>query len=145
MKLSAEAGLKYVHDLPDTDQIRYGRPGFGSAPYGKAAKCTGPAARCADDGFITPFAWGTRIKGEINYRNVLPGLDLTPSLTLVYDIEGHAYDGVFSEGRYAQILSVNGDYKNTYTFDLSYLNTGGGDYNLVADRSLLEASVGIRF
>ncbi|WP_256324400.1 DUF1302 domain-containing protein [Pseudomonas sp. 06C 126] len=145
MKLSAEAGLKYVHDLPDTEQIRYGRPGFGSAPYGKAAKCTGPAARCADDGFITPFAWGTRVKGEINYRNVLPGLDVTPSLTLVYDIKGHAYDGVFSEGRYAQILGVRGDYKSTYTFDLSYLNTGGGDYNLVADRSLLEASVGIRF
>lgn len=44
-----------------------------------------------------------------------------------------------------QILGVRGDYKSTYTFDLSYLNTGGGDYNLVADRSLLEASVGIRF
>ncbi|WP_275899794.1 DUF1302 family protein [Pseudomonas hygromyciniae] len=37
------------------------------------------------------------------------------------------------------------DYKSTYTFDLSYRNTGGGDYNLVADHRLLEASVGIRF
>ena len=145
MKLSAEAGFKYVHDLPDTDDIRYGRPGFGSAPYGNSSKCTGPAAKCAIDGFVTPFSWGTRSKGEIRYRNVLPGLDLTPSLTLVYDVKGHAYDGVFSEGRYAQIFGLQGEYKSDYNFELNYLNTGGGDYNMVADRSMLEASVGMRF
>ena len=145
MKLSAEAGFKYVHDLPDTDDIRYGRPGFGSAPYGNSSKCTGPAAKCAIDGFVTPFSWGTRSKGEIRYRNVLPGLDLTPSLTLVYDVKGHAYDGVLSEGRYAQIFGLQGEYKSDYNFELNYLNTGGGDYNMVADRSMLEASVGMRF
>lgn len=145
MKLSAEAGFKYVHDLPDTDERRYGRPGFGSAPYGENAKCTGPAAKCSMDGFVTPFSWGTRAKAEIHYKNVLPGLDLTPSLAVLYDVKGHAYDGVFSEGRYAQVLGVQGEYQKTYTFNVSYLNTGGGDYNLVADRSMFEASVGIRF
>lgn len=145
MKLSAEAGFKYVHNLPDIDDQRYGRPGFGSAPYGAGAKCTGPSTKCSLDGFVTPFSWGTRSKAEIHYKNVLPGLDLTPSLALLYDVKGHAYDGIFSEGRYAQLLGVRGVYQDSYTFNLSYLNTGGGDYNLVSDRSMFEASVGFRF
>lgn len=145
MKLSAEAGLKYVHDLPDTNDRRYGRAGFGNAPYGSSSKCTGPAQKCAMDGFVTPFSWGTRLKVENQYRNVLPGLDLTPSLAFLYDVKGHAHDGVFSEGRHAQVLAVHGTFKSDYTFNVAYLNTGGGDYNIVADRSMLEASVGLHF
>ncbi|MGM0832555.1 MAG: DUF1302 domain-containing protein [Pseudomonadota bacterium] len=145
MKLSAEMGLKYVHNLPDTNERRYGRSGFGTAAHDNYSACTGPAEKCAVDGFVTPFSWGTRFKLENHYTDVLPGLDLTPSLALGYDIKGYSYDGVFSEGRYAAILGAQGVFQKHYVFDLSYQHTDGGDYNLVADRSMFQASVGIRF
>lgn len=144
MKVSAEAGLKYIHNLPSKNERRYGRVGFGVAPYDNKP-CKGPKEQCSSDGFITSVAWGTRFKIENQYKNVLPGLDLTPSLALGYDVKGQAYDGIFSEGRHAQVLGLQGVYKDSYTFNMSYLNTGGGDYNILADRSMFEASIGLRF
>lgn len=143
--LSGEIGMKYVHDLPDTEAMRYGRAGFGTASHSNSPTCTGPEIRCQVDGFITPFSWGTRLKLETQYQNILPDLDLTPSLALGYDIKGYSYDGVFSEGRYGAIFSAKAEYKNDFYFNLSYQHTGGGDYNIVSDRSMFQATAGFRF
>ncbi|XGA80051.1 DUF1302 family protein [Halomonas sp. CH40] len=145
MRVSAEVGMKYVHDLPSTDERRYGRPGFGTAAHDSYAACTGSAEKCAVEGFDTPFSWGTRFKLASEYTHVLPGLNLTPSLSLGYDVEGYSYDRVFSEGRHGAIFGLEGIFQEHYLFDISYLRTGGGDYNLVADRSMFQASVGVRF
>ncbi|WP_051233861.1 DUF1302 domain-containing protein [Halomonas halocynthiae] len=144
-KVSAEVGMKYVHDLPSTDERRYGRPGFGTAAHDSYAPCTGSAAKCAVKGFVTPFSWGTRFKLASEYTSIVPGLNLTPSLSLGYDIKGYSYDNVFSEGRYGAIFGIEGVFNKNYIFDVSYLKIGGGDYNLIADRSMYQASIGVRF
>ncbi len=142
--LSGEMGLKYVAGLPDPNIMRYGRVGWGTAPSVTSPTCTGTAATCAMDGFVTTSAYGARAKLEDSYASVVEGLDLTPAVTVAYDIKGYSYDGIFSQGRTTGIFSLSGVYKKTYVFQISYVKTGGGTYNIVSDRSTFAVSVGAR-
>lgn len=144
-KLSAEAAVKYVHNLPDPKKMPYGRVGFGMAPSQADPNCSGSTLTCRVDGFVTRLAWGVRMKFAERYTDVVNGLTLTPSLSLAYDVKGYSYDGVFSQGRHVEIAQIRGDYLNRYVFRFSYLHTGGGDYNVVADRSFAMLSAGIKF
>lgn len=67
-----ELGFSHVNGLPDTSLRRYGRP----LAYNGAA-CAGVPA----------------------YANAVPGIGLTPSLTVSKDIKGYSYDGAYSKGR----------------------------------------------
>jgi hypothetical protein len=145
VKISGEVGLKYVSGLPPENEMRYGRVGWGMAPSNADPICLGTAATCALDGFVTTSAWGARVKLENNYAAVAQGWDLTPSLILTQDINGYSYDGIFSKGRYSAILGLSAIYNKSYVVNASYFKTGGGDYNIVSDRSMYTLTVGGRF
>ncbi len=144
-RLSGEAGVKYLAGLPDPYTMRYGRVGFGPAPSAASPFCGGGGPSCALDGFVTSVAWGLRAKLEERYAGVAPGLDLTPSLVLGYDPKGYSQDGQFMEGRRSALWRLQGEYRKRYVFELLYLATGGGSYNVLSDRSLAMLSAGVRF
>ncbi|WP_430461449.1 DUF1302 domain-containing protein [Thalassolituus sp. LLYu03] len=143
-KLGVEAGFKYVANLPDTDERRYGRLGFG-VPDDGSGTCTGSKRQCAMDGFVTDLSWGLRARLSGHYSGLIAGVEWEPSLALAYDVKGYSYYGEFSEGDLNAIAAVKALYKKDYEFNLKYLHTGGSDYNVVADRSLISASAGVRF
>ncbi|MGC0154108.1 DUF1302 domain-containing protein [Chromobacterium vaccinii] len=144
-KLSGEVGAKYLAGLPDPYQMRYGRVGYGPAPSQATPTCSSAGPSCALDGFITPLSWGARAKLETRYAAALPGLDLMPSLAFGYDIKGYSHDGQFMEGRRSLLWRLQGEYRKRYVFELLYLDTRGGAYNTLADRSLAMISAGVKF
>lgn len=143
-KLSAELGSKYVIALPDPSVMRYGRGGWGMAPSQNNPGCTSDAASCRVDGFVTSHAWGVRARLESRYTGLWPELTLTPALTLGQDVRGYSYDGLYSQGRFSAMLGLSLEMRRRYQLDINYLKTGGGDYNLLRDRSLFSLSLGMR-
>jgi hypothetical protein len=143
-KLGAELGFKHVFSLPDPAVMRYGRAGWGMAASQAYTSCSGDANTCRLDGFITSNAWGARLRLEGRYATAWTDLTLTPALTLGQDVRGYSYDGQYSQGRFTTMFSLALNVRRDYQLDLSYLKTGGGDYNLLRDRSLVSLGLGIR-
>jgi hypothetical protein len=144
--LGGEAGLKYVHALPDPNVRRYGRSDvFGSVPFNGTCTTVAPGLTCSNDGFVTPFAYGVRARGSLSYPDVFPNVDVTPSVFYGYDIRGWSYDGVFSEGRNLAAISLRAEYKRRYTAEVAYLPTWGGRYNNLRDRDVMTMAVGAKF
>ncbi|QBJ78945.1 DUF1302 domain-containing protein [Aquitalea sp. USM4] len=143
-KLAAELGFKHVFSLPDPAVMRYGRAGWGMAASQAYATCSGDAATCRLDGFITSNAWGARLRLEARYATGWPDITLTPALTLGQDVRGYSYDGQYSQGRFTTMFSLALNVRRDYQLDLSYLKTGGGDYNVLRDRSLVSLGLGMR-
>ena len=143
-KLAAELGFKHVFALPDPSVMRYGRAGWGMAASQAYASCSGDATTCRLDGFITSNAWAARVRLEGRYATPWPDLTLTPALTLGQDVRGYSYDGQYSQGRFSTLFGLTLNMGRDYQVDLSYLRTGGGDYNLLRDRSLVSLGLGMR-
>lgn len=155
--LSAEVGISHVAGLPDPSVMRYGRPlAYGTAPYlvnGTLTPCSEAAPglsgvtgkTCTMDGFITKDAWGLRVRLAATYGNVLFGAALTPSLLISQDEDGYSYDGTFSKGRTTGRLGLRADWGKSYFIDAQYTRYGGGNYNLLADRSNLMIAAGASF
>ncbi|AZN38018.1 DUF1302 domain-containing protein [Iodobacter ciconiae] len=133
--LAGEIGIRHVGNLPSTYERRYGRSGFGMAPSSVAPACSGPKTTCALEGFITPDAWGWRLKYENDYHPQTSSWIFRPSLSLAYDMAGYSEDGQFSEGRYVSILGIGAIFQKNHQLDFRYIKTGGGEYNLQRDRS----------
>ena len=155
--LAGELGISHVNDLPDSSFMRYGRGlAYGAAPYmlnGALTPCSEsapglngvPGKTCTNDGFISSNAWGLRGRASATYGNALMGAALTPSLLLAKDVKGYSYDGTFSEGRLTERFGLRADWGKSYFGELAYTHFGGGNYNLMADRSNLSLVAGASF
>ncbi len=165
VSLIAEAGLTYVDGLPDTDEARYGRSGaYGignndgvwaspADPDKEVNYCTAPGAgqntqskHCTDDGYTTELSAGIRARVSATYNNLFSGVNVTPQLSVAYD-EGNAPEpgGQFVDGRLTTGLGVNFVYLNQTSFDVSYTNFSGGDYNQIKDRDNITFSAKYSF
>ncbi len=100
---------------------------------------------CTTDGYTTRNAWGLRLLAAATYPNALAGATLTPSILIAKDIKGYSYDGTFSEGRYTVRLGLRAEWAKKYYADLQINRFGGGQYNLLADRSYVSLVGGMRF
>ena len=161
VQLTAEIGASHVNGLPDPLQMRYGRAfAYGSAPFedartGTLSNCPQPAngaglyfapgKTCTSDGFITSTAWGWRLAAGAMYPNAVAGVTLQPSLLLAYDAHGYAYDGSFSQGRRMIRPALRASWSGGWWADIAYTGIGGGRYNLLADRSNVALSLGVKF
>ncbi|MDX1451540.1 MAG: DUF1302 domain-containing protein [Oleiphilaceae bacterium] len=160
LALVGEIGGTYVHDLPSTDEIRYGRfdqTSFGLTPdYNPGDGVTALEAcqginfvgECNDDGYVTSFSWGYRARAALTYNDVFAGVNLTPQLAISHDVQGHSPGpgGNFIEGRKSVGLSVKGEYLNQYTATLGYTAYFGGEpYNPIVDRDNVALSVSYSF
>ncbi|MDV2077056.1 DUF1302 domain-containing protein [Marinobacter xestospongiae] len=153
-----EFGATYVHDLPDTDEARFGRSGtfgIGKLPGGACdgSGATGAALNintnyCTNDGFTTDFSWGYRARLVWDYPNAIAGINLKPQLAWSHDVQGYAPQpgGNFNEGSKALGLSLGGTYQNKYTGSIGYTNFfGGKPYNEITDRDFVSASISYSF
>lgn len=133
LTLIGEAGVNYVHDLPDTSERAYGRsPVFGGAEMGS-------------DGYVTKTSWGYRGRAALAYNDAFAGVNLTPTLSWSHDVKGFSPNSNFSEGRKALGLGVNAEYLSKYNGGISYTRFFGGDFNDLNDRDFISVNFGMSF
>lgn len=156
-----EVGATYVHNLPDVNDIRYGR--FDQLSFGLVEKDWNPndnlsamdncltintVGGCNTEGYVTDFSWGYRMRAALTYNSVFAGINLTPQLAWSHDVKGYAPGpgANFTEGNKSVGLSLTADYLNQYRATLAYTNYfGGGRHNPLSDRDNVQLSVSYSF
>lgn len=152
----AEAGFQW-NNLPDyknnPNALRYNRGfifGAGSHPAYGGSTCgtlnISPDG-CKNDGYVTPFAWGYRVKGELTYNDVFQsGVTVQPSVFFSHDVKGYSVDNQFLQKRMALGLGTRFTYKKKYTLELNAIryNTHA-TYDPLSDRSFYSANLSASF
>lgn len=160
----AEVGATYVHDLPDTDELEFGRSGlFGAGPrFVDGENFTGDNCKegpdgepgqninptyCRGDGYTTSFSWGYRTVLAWQYNNSYFGANLTPSIFFSHDVTGNAPEPAanFREGNKQLGLTMSAQFSNAYSAELTYSAFFDGRYNDLRDRDFIAANVKYAF
>lgn len=136
----------------DPNALRYGRPfvfGPGSSPSFGGSTCgtlnISPTG-CENDGYYTRNAWGYRMKGELTYTDLIPGVTVYPSLYWSHDVRGYSIDGQFSQSREALSPSVRFSYAKRYTFEVgAVVYNHNAKFDPLRDRDSYYASGAISF
>lgn len=154
--LLAEAAMQW-NELPGNGR-RYGRGfifGFASdrtVPFGST--CSNPVAAlvnpqrdgCHDDGFVTRFAWGYRLRASLDYPGLVAGVTVTPSVFWGHDVSGFSSDAQFIEDRQSLSLVVKFDYQKRYAFEVGYTSFGNrAKFDPFRDRDYASASFSATF
>lgn len=142
--LVAEVGYVHVGGLESRRALRYGRDALYGSPVGALPEHLAAAARHGWHGFVTPGAWGYRLRIDGDY-DALPGLRLMPNLAFSHDVDGYGPNGLFNEGAKAFSVGVDARYQDTYTASLAYTDFFGGDFNSQVGRDFLTLSLGVTF
>ena len=145
-----------VNHIGDTDQYHFGRSGaFGRSglstgtydPNKLETYCIAPktaqlsdaeikdlnAKYCNDDGFFEEWSAGYRLRGALNYNDLLADTTVSPSLMFRHDVKG--YGPNFQQGQMAVSAGVSATYQKKYVTELSYTNFfGSNDYSILDDR-----------
>lgn len=158
LAIVGEIGATYVHDLPDVDEMRYGRydqAGFGLQPdyLGNGSnlaicQALNPYGICDKEGYTTDFSWGYRVRASLVYNDVAAGVNLTPTLSFAHDVDGYAPGpgANFIEGRQTVGLSLTADYLNKYQAKVGYTTYyGNSRFNPLHDRDNATVSVSYSF
>lgn len=116
-----------VPDYHNGTSVRYGRSFiFGTASSAGNNTCSAAINPqpdgCQNDGFVTDFAWGYRLRGALEYPQIFgTGFTFTPSLSLAHDVQGVSADNQFIEGRLQTGVTMRFSYENKYNVDLGYV------------------------
>lgn len=153
LSIAGELGVNHVGD---TDKYHFGRSGaFGRSglttgaydPNDVNTYCIAPKTGdlseedvrnlnekyCNDEGFFEDWSAGYRLRGALNYNDVLPQTTVTPSLMFRHDVKG--YGPNFQEGQMALSAGVSATYQQKYTAELSYTNFfGSNEFSVLDDR-----------
>jgi hypothetical protein len=162
LTLVGEVGYNRINGLGSSDgsDVRFGRSTvFGAGQLVNQAVCVGqatpvpgqpgvtrpgnPQQECNSHGFYTTDSWGYRLRGKLEYPNLIAGINLSPNLAWSHDVNGIGPN--FEEGNKAISLGVDADYMNTYTASLSYTDYFGGKWNTNTDRDYVALSLGVNF
>lgn len=172
LSLVSEVGVSYIPALPDTDKARYGRSGAygignndgvwdlndtsmatnfcsadtnpltGAANSGKNANTD----NCTDEGYVTKWSGGIRVRAALDYNNAFAGVNITPTLSMGYDKGNGPEPGAqFIDGRVTTGLGLNFLYMNQTSVDIAYVNYSGGRYNQAKDRDNISLSARYSF
>ncbi|MDI9245348.1 DUF1302 domain-containing protein [Marinobacter sp. CHS3-4] len=153
--LIAEVGFQYGGDIPDSfTGRRYGRGfTFGLGQHadvaGGANTCLAPNASpegCKNDGYVTDFSWGYRVRGSLDYQNPFGlGMLVQPSLFVGHDVKGNALDGQFREGRISVAAGTDFTYLKKHKFGFNYAYFADVDYNDLRDRDFASVNYSYTF
>jgi len=163
LAIAAEIGATYVPDLPSLDDARYGRSGAfglgdaagvdpGYAGFQGIAGGTGTedpcltgygagesgansnTSNCTDEGYVDQLSGGIRVRAGIDYNNAFAGVNMTPKMSLAYDIgNGPEPGSQFIDQRLVSSVGVNFVYLNRTQVSVDYTNFSGGDHNTAKD------------
>ena len=160
LQVVGEVGMQHVN-VPDNETgARYGRSfvfGIGTAPsFGPLATATPGGCPllntpnnpgCENDGYVTSFSWGYRLRGQLAYANAFDlGFTIKPSVFWGHDVSGVAADGQFNEGRGTLGLNLGFEYAKAYTLDLGYVAyRNAAKWDPLRDRDYVSISVSASF
>lgn len=151
--LVGEVGMKYVHDLADLEDRRYTKGDrFGTdlaqgSEIGCAIATPNPdytGRGCSSDGYASDFSWGYRLRGQLIYPNVVPGLTLTPYVMFGHDVSGWSYDANFVEDRLLGSVGLKAEYQDRYFAEVLWAGSGNTDY-ADTDFDFITAAAGLKF
>lgn len=154
LSVAGEVAVSQANNLPSLATARYLRSfQYGFASEGTVAPCraaTTPALGnldgCAAKGFATKIAWGYRVRAQINYSGIYPGLILAPVVSWAHDVRGYSIDSQFVEDRKVLGLALKADYQKRYFAELSYTRYGdGAKYDTLKDKDFVSVFVGTTF
>ncbi|MFM9970301.1 MAG: DUF1302 domain-containing protein [Burkholderiales bacterium] len=146
--LLGELGWSHVNGLPDPGVLRYGRlDAYGGAAINGQACVDATAAQksCAHDGFVTPNAWGYRLRVSADYPGAFFGAVVTPSVLYAKDVSGYSYDGSFLQDRQNVVYGIRAEWNRKYFGDIQYTRISGGAYNIQSDMDRLTLVAGVNF
>lgn len=153
LSLAGELGVNHIGDLGNYHFGRsgaFGRSGLSTGAYDPAqldTYCITPktgqlsddeihnlnSKYCNDKGFFEEWSAGYRLRGALNYHDVLPQTTITPSLIFRHDVKG--YGPNFQEGQMALSAGISATYQHKYTAELAYTNFfGSNDFSVLDDR-----------
>jgi hypothetical protein len=157
LTIVGEAGFQWNNVPQGADGIRYGR-GFiygagsnsslGNTCSGSGGAISNPSpSGCKNQGYVTDFAWGYRLRAQLDYASVLDsGIRVSPYAFVSQDIDGVSADGQFNEGRLVTSLGVTFDYDRQHKVDLSYVRfANSAEYDPLHDRDYYAASYSFSF
>ena len=174
MLIIGEIGAQW-NNVPDytAGAVRYGRAfawGYGSSPaYAATVPPTAgttcsptfaglpvpvpagtlynPSPRgCKNDGYVTDFAWGYRLRVSMDYNNVFnTGVTMTPNVFWSQDVEGVSMDPAFIEDRSALNLGLRFNYNKRYQVDMNWVQFWNSGYDPLQDRDYYSASISMTF
>lgn len=148
--LVGEAGATWVGGLEGTYGPRYGRSGTygnGVLAGGNCTAISKTPEHCNDNGFLTRFSWGYRLRAALSYPNAVAGIDLRPNLSWQHDVDGNGpgEGSAFNEGSKAISVGLDASLNNTYNASLAITDFIDGDYGTRGDRDYVSISLGANF
>jgi hypothetical protein len=149
--LVGEIGATYVGGLEGKNGPRYGRSGaYNNGELADNSVCLSISKSpeyCNDEGFVTPFSWGYRMRATWSYSGVMQGLDLRPNLSWSHDVKGYSPgDGsAFNEGSRSVSLGLDATFMSKYSLSLSYTDYIDGSYGTRGDRDFASIGIGATF
>jgi hypothetical protein len=122
-------------------------PTFVNAPVPLASSVYNPQPDgCKNDGYVTDFAWGYRLRLSADYNNVFnTGVTVTPSVFWSHDVEGVSMDPTFNDGRQTLGLGVKFNLNKRYTLEANYVDYNQAAYDPLGDRDFYSVSASVTF
>ena len=139
-----EVGAVKIHDMPDYDEMRLNVSGTG-----RSGVITGPGTTDyttlqlglsngpEEKSFATASSWGYRLIAKGDYFNLYNGINFSPRFVFSHDVNGNTPDPMFLfiEDRKSLGVTMNFNYQNAWSLDVSYNSFwGGGGVNTLSDR-----------
>jgi hypothetical protein len=139
-----EVGVVKIHDMPGYDEMRLNVSGTG-----RSGTITGPGTTdystlqlglsngAEEKSFATASSWGYRLIAKGDYFNFYKGINFSPRFVFSHDVNGNTPDPMFLfiEDRKSLGATMNFNYQNAWSLDVSYNSFwGGGGVNTFSDR-----------
>lgn len=101
---------------------------------------------CRNDGYITDYAWGYRVRVNLDYNNVFnSGVTVSPSVFWSHDVDGISIDPAFIEDRSVLGLGVKFNYNKKYLLELNYVEYADNNFDPLFDRDYYSAAISVTF
>jgi hypothetical protein len=122
-------------------------PTVVGAPFPTASPVYNPQPDgCRNDGYVTDFAWGYRLRLNADYNNVFnSGVTVTPSVFWAHDVDGVSMDPTFNDGRQTIGLGVKFSLNKRYTLEANYVDYNQADFDPLGDRDFYSVSASVTF
>jgi hypothetical protein len=156
--LAVEVGLSWAAGLDEN--MRYGRgyvfgiarsPTYGPFNEVVAGGCpllnTPDQPGCAPDGFFSRFAWGYRLRAQLNYANVAgSGVTISPHIFWLQDVRGYSVDNQMIQDRKTLALGVNFAFPKNFNLGLLYTwYADDAPWNPTRDRDFIGGKLSYSF
>ncbi|EKT4502762.1 MULTISPECIES: DUF1302 domain-containing protein [Pseudomonas] len=147
-----EVATQYTNVGDAFSDIRYGRGFiFGNGAHeslgGGDCLATNPQPDgCKNDGYVTRFSWGYRLKAQLDYSvDAVTGLWVSPNLYWAHDVNGYSSDSQLVEGRTQLGMGMKFSY-STLTLDLNYVTfDNSAEYDPFRDHDFASVAISYGF